>query len=143
MTIISDIVDKIKSYFEPELEWNYKSGKSFEEQQVDLGAFQYTDDGFIYTRGKFIKELKWSDITELNVYKKDLMTVDEIRMEIVYGEKCFEISEEVPGWYQFISRTKEIFPTIPPTWDFEIIQPPFATNYSTIYKKADTDINKT
>ena len=59
-------------------------------------------------------------------------------MQIVYGEKFMEISEEIPGWYQFVERTKEKFPSIPKQWDFEIIQAPFKTNYKTIYKKADT-----
>jgi hypothetical protein len=98
-----------------------------------LGAFEYTDNGFTYTRGDFVKTLKWSDITQLNVYKADLMTIDEIRMQIVYGDLSFEISEEVPGWYQFVARTKKIFPSIPSSWEYEITQPPFATNFRTIY----------
>ncbi len=143
MTIFKDILKRLSFSSKPDLEWNHSSGKSFEEQQADLGAFQYTNDGFIYTRGDFTKTLKWLDITEINVYKKDLMTIDEIRMEVAYGDKCFEISEEVPGWYQFVIRTKEIFPSIPKNWDFEIIQPSFATNSKTIYSTADADKNKT
>jgi len=119
-----------------DLEWNYKSGKTFEEQQIDLGAFQYTGEGFTYTRGDFFKTLKWTDITQLNVFKKDLMTIDEICMEIVYGDYVIEISEEIPGWYQFVKRTKEVFPTIPKAWDFDLINPAFARNYSTIYTKS-------
>ncbi len=131
--------DILKKIFRdtPRGERNYDSIKSFEEQQLDLGAFTYTDNGFTLTYEDFTKTLRWSEITELNVYKKDLMTIDEIRMEIVYGDKQIEISEELPGWYQFVSRTKEIFPSIPKQWDFEIIQPPFATNYKTIYSSAD------
>ena len=61
-------------------------------------------------------------------------------MEIVYGHKSFTISEELPGWYQFILKTKEIFPTIPKDWDIQIIQPAFATNYATIYER--TKVNR-
>mgnify|MGYP006908212116 CR=1 FL=1 len=128
-----DIFKKILPSSQPDLEWNHASGKSFDEQKADLGAFQYTDDGFTYTRGDFTRTLKWSDITQLNVYKIDLMTIDEVRMEIVYGEKFIEISEEIPGWSQFVLRTKKIFPSIPRQWDSEIIQQPFETNYRTIY----------
>ncbi len=133
-----DIIKKLFPSSQPDLEWNHTSGKNFEGQKADLGAFQYTKEGFTYTRGDFTKTLKWSEITELNVYKKDLMTIDEVRMKIVYGEKYIEISEEVPGWYQFVSRTKEIFPTIPKQWDIEIIQRPFETNNKTIYSSIDT-----
>lgn len=118
-----------------DLEWNYNSGKSFEEIEADLGSFQYSTEGFSYKRGDFSLTLKWVDITEINVYKKDLVTVDEIRMLIVYGEKYIEISEEVPGWYQFVKRTKLVFESIPKDWDIDIIHPPIASNYKTIYKK--------
>lgn len=142
MKIFKNLLNKLSLISKPDLEWNYSSGKSIEEQREDPVAFQYNDEGFTFTRGAFIKTLKWNDITALNVYKIDLVTIDEIRMEIVFGDKSFEISEEIPGWYQFISRTKEIFPSIPKTWDIEIIQPPFGTNYTTIYSKAETHSTK-
>lgn len=138
MTTLADIIKKIFRQ-KPGGERNYGSGKSFEEQLAELGAFTYTDDGFILTYEGFTKTFKWSDITELNVYKADLFTIDEIRMRIVYGDKQIEISEELPGWHQFVSRTKIIFPSIPQEWDSEIVQPAFATNYRTIYSKADND----
>lgn len=57
-------------------------------------------------------------------------------MEIVRGEKYFVISEELPGWFQFVKKTKEIFPIIPKDWDLNIIHPAFQTNFTTIYSKA-------
>jgi hypothetical protein len=136
---LKSLKDLFKQIFPPkgpDLEYNYKSGKSFEELQADLGAFKYSDDGFIFERGDFRQEIKWSEITKLNVYKVDLMTFDEVRMEIVSGDSYFEISEEIPGWYQFVKRTKSIFPSISQNWDAEIIHPAFATNYKTIYSAA-------
>ena len=137
LKIFKNILKKLSLISKPDLEWNYSSGKSIEEQKEDPGTFQYNDEGFTYTRGDFIKTLKWSEITALNVFKIDLVTLDEIRMEIVFGDTCIEISEETPGWYQFISKTKEIFPIIPKSWDFEITQPPFERNYKTIYSKSE------
>ena len=114
---------------------NSNSGKSFDEMYNDLGVFLYDNNGFIMTYEDFTKRLEWKDITQLNVYKVDQYTIDRIDMEIVYGDKAFTISEELPGWYQFILKTKEIFPTIPKDWDIEIVQPAFASNYRTIYDK--------
>lgn len=114
---------------------NSNSGKTFEEIENDLGAFQYDELGFTITYEDFTKRLEWTDITQLNVYKVDQMTIDRIDMEIVYGDKTFSISEEFPGWYQFVLRTKEMFPTIPKDWDDSVVQPPFAINYRTIYNK--------
>lgn len=139
MSIFKNIAKLFSTKSKPDLELNYKSGKSFDELYNELGAFQYSDEGFTFTRGDFSKTLKWSDITALNVYKKDLLTIDEIRMEIVYDTHFFEISEEIPGWYQFVVKTKEIFPSIPETWDIEIIQPPFESNYRTIYSAVNNN----
>ena len=114
---------------------NLTSGKTFDEKYNDRGVFQYYDDGFSIQYEDFFKRLKWEDITELNVYKKDLMTIDRIEMEIVYGDKMTVISEDLAGWYQFVLKSKKIFPDIPQDWDIKIIQPPFATNWTNIYKK--------
>jgi hypothetical protein len=112
---------------------NSNSGKTFDELYNELGAFDYDESGFTINYENFTKRIAWDDITQLNVYKVDQFTVDRIDMEIVYGGKALTISEELPGWYQFVLKTKEIFPTIPKNWDTEIIPPAFSTNYATIY----------
>ena len=114
---------------------NSNSGKSFDEMFSDLGVFVYANEGFTVTYEDFTKRLDWTDITQINVYKVDQYTVDRIDMEIVYGDKAFTISEELPGWYQFVLKIKDVFPTIPNDWDMEIVQPAFASNYTTIYDK--------
>ena len=115
---------------------NSNSDKTFDEIYNDMGAFAYDESGFTIHYENFTKRLAWTDITQLNVYKVDQFTIDRIDMEIVYGDKAFTISEELPGWYQFVLRTKEIFPSIPKDWDIKITQPAFATNYTTIYDKS-------
>lgn len=116
---------------------NLTTGKSFEEKYNELGVFQYFEDGFSVQYDDFYKKVLWSEITELNVYKADLMTIDRIEMKIVYGEKGFVISEDLPGWYQFVLKIKLIYPVIPEDWEDEIVHPPFATNWRNIYKKID------
>lgn len=114
---------------------NSSSGKSFNEKYDDLGVFEYNEHGFTLTYKEFSESIKWDEITQLNVYKVDLFTIDRIDMQIVCGDRSFTISEELPGWYQFVLKTKEVFPTIPKDWDIKIIPPAFATNYRTIYEK--------
>lgn len=114
---------------------NSNSGKTFEEQYQDLGVFQYDADGFTLTYEDSTIQLRWDNITQINVYKLDKLTVDEICMEIAHGDKSFSISEELLGWYQFVIKAKELFPTIPKDWDLTIINPAFATNFRTIYER--------
>src|SRR5688572_3807317 len=113
----------------PNLHTNWITGKSCEEKFNEFGVFQYYEDGFSIQYDDFYKMLLWNGITEINVYKADLMTFDRIEMEIVYGEKVLIISEDLSGWYQFVLKTKVVFPSIPENWDWEIVHPPFATNW--------------
>ncbi len=125
-----------KKLFQKKSDTNSNSEKTFTDTWNDLGVFQYDQDGFAIKYEDFQSTIKWSDITQINVFKTDLLTIDRIDMEIVCGDYCLKINEELSGWYQFVLKTKEIFPTIPKDWDINIIQHAFATNYSTIYDKA-------
>ena len=101
-----------------------------------MGVFQYDADGFTITYEGFTTQVRWDNITQLNVYKLDKLTVDEMWMDIVHGDRCFSVNEELPGWYQFVIKTKEVFPSIPKDWDITIIHPAFATNFRTIYERS-------
>jgi hypothetical protein len=73
----------------------------------------------------------------LVAYKADLMTIDEIRMDIVWNNLQFTITEDTPGWYQFAVNTKKVFTSIPEDWDFKITQPAFAENRMVLYQKTE------
>ena len=111
------------------------AGKLIDIQYNETGAFKYHEKGFTIHFQSFFIELDWDNITQLNVFKVDLFTTDRIDMEIVYSDKAFTINEELPGWNQFVLKTKEVFPSIPKDWDVKIVQPPFAENFMTIYTK--------
>jgi hypothetical protein len=128
------IRNKVEKIFRRKHITNSNLGKSFIELSEYLGTFQYHEDGFTLTYEEFEKRVNWRDITQINVFKVDQMTVDRIDMEIVIGNTSFTISEEFPGWYQFVAKTKEVFPIIPNDWDVEIVKPAFAENYRTIYQ---------
>lgn len=110
--------------------------KSYHEIYNDLGGFQYDVEGFTINYKDFSKRVNWDEITKLIAYKRDQITVDRIELEIVFGDKAFMISEDLPGWYQFVIKTKEIYPTIPKDWDVKINQPAFDKNVTTIYDKS-------
>lgn len=129
-------LNKLFSRFFPKWQLvNSNLEKNFDELYDDLGVFQYDQEGFTISHEGFNKKINWADITQLNAYKVDLFTTDRIDLEIVYSDKSFSISEELPGWYQFVIKTKEIFPIIPKDWDTKIVHPPFEKNYTTIYDK--------
>jgi hypothetical protein len=138
-----ELFSKLKNLFRFSV--NGKSGKkSAEGQNVpfdvlydDLGIFSYTDDGFTITLNEAPCFIKWSAIERITTYKRDLMTYDLVCMEITYDNRMFTIHEESLGWYQFIKRTKAVFPEIPESWDVDIVLPSFETNWKALYQRAD------
>ena len=106
-----------------------------EEKYNDPGIFNFNENGFSFNKDKTITEKKWNEIEEINVYKKDLLTIDLICMDIVFGETYITFSEDTHGWYYLVNKLKEIFIHIAKDWDSNIILPPFDTSYKTIYKR--------
>ena len=108
---------------------------NMEERLSETGNFTYHEDGFEYLFKDGPIKIKWSDISSLTGYKIDLFTTDEICLDIVWQGYQMTITEETPGWYQFVERTKAIFPDIPKDWDINIIHPAFAENRTVIYQR--------
>lgn len=117
-----------------------ESKRSFDIKFNDLGKFTYEDDGFIFQFKSEQRKLKWADIERLIAYKQNLITSDEICMDIVFNNWQTSISEETPGWYQFVEKTKLVFSNIPKNWDTKIAHPPFATNLTILYQRQDREM---
>ena len=100
-----------------------------------FGIFEFRDNSFIATLSDKKLEVFWDNISEINVYKVDLMTIDEIVMEMTYNDRVLTITEETDGWNSFTDKLENIFPTIPVDWWQKVAHPAFATNFATIYKK--------
>jgi hypothetical protein len=109
--------------------------KSFQEVFNDDGIFIYADDGFSIELKDGIHNIKWREIDKLVAYKTDLLTTDEICLDIIYGCHKITISEDTPGWYQFVEKSKLMFNKIDHAWDTKIMQPAFETNLTIIYEK--------
>ena len=70
-------------------------------------------------------KVKWDKIYQINVFKIDLITVDRIEMEITSSNEVILINEDYPGFYPFVKRLTEVFPTISSTWLADIVNPAF------------------
>jgi len=103
-----------------------------EDRLKDPGGFIYHEDGFEYLLKDGQRKIKWEDIDRLIAYKTDL---NEICLDIVWGEWQTTITEQTPGWHQFIEKIKTVFPGMPNNWDTEMIQPPFAENRTILYQR--------
>lgn len=99
------------------------------------GIFEYLEDGFIIDLKNGKRKICWKDIESLEGYKRDLMTIDQICLDIVLKETIITISEDTEGFGPFIEELKKQFPSIDKDWDWKITQTPFATNLTVLFKR--------
>jgi hypothetical protein len=109
--------------------------KPFKGNYNDMGIFTFNTEGFTITLKDGTHAIQWHNVEKLTGYKIDLMEFDEICLNIVTNDGSFTISEDTPGWYQFLEKTKVVFPVIDKHWDATIVYPSFATNLTILYEK--------
>jgi hypothetical protein len=64
------------------------------------------------------------------------MTTDEICIDIFCDDNIsFRVTEETAGWFVFLERLKEQFPTVEEDWNVSIAHPAFATNLTLLYDR--------
>jgi len=98
-------------------------------------GFKYIDDGFSLTTNVGERFYRWSDIEKITAYKADLMTFDDLRLDIDFGEVVLTLSEDVVGWSEFIEMLPEKLTGVLVDWESKVIPTPFATNLTLIYTK--------
>jgi len=103
----------------------------------DLGIFSYNASGFDIDLKDGFHSIKWTDIERLEAYKADLMTTDEICVNIVFDNKTIIVTEETKGWYQFIDKLQSVLPLTNSNWEDLVLKSPNEYHLITIYERSD------
>jgi hypothetical protein len=103
----------------------------------DLGIFSYNASGFDIDLKDGFHSIKWTDIERLRAYKADLLTTDEICIDIIFDNKTITVTEETKGWYQFINKLKSALSLTNDNWESLVLESAFEYNLTTIYERAD------
>jgi hypothetical protein len=87
------------------------------------------------------EEVQWRDVHWAVAYKKDCLTVDQIRLEFVTNEDGREgilVTEEMEGWEALIDALPTYLPGAldKSDWWKRVALPPFATNWTTLYTRS-------
>jgi hypothetical protein len=108
------------------------------DKSNDLGVFNSCDTlGFGIGFNDVHYFVKWTDIERIVVYKADLLTTDEVCMDITFNGKTIVVTEETKGWDTFINQLKSTLRLNNDNWETLILQPPFAYNLMIIYERID------
>ena len=108
----------------------------WKQLQEDTGPFLYNEGGLTYKAEDGAGSIKWEDILRIVAFKLDRLTYDIICLRLYWdgGDLC--ISEDEPGWYQFINRLSSALPLVQ-GWEERVTLPPFETNETLVYQKQE------
>lgn len=81
--------------------------------------------------------VKWTDIERVVVYKADLLTTDEVCMDITFNGKTIVVTEETKGWDIFINQLKSTLRLNNDNWESMVLQTPFEYTRMIIYERID------
>jgi len=76
----------------------------------------------------------WSDVSQIAVFKRDMLTVDDVWFQLETSAGRVLVCEEQPGFPEWESAVIAIFPSVA-SWRQHVIHPPFADNFSALYQR--------
>jgi hypothetical protein len=79
----------------------------------------------------------WGEVTEVRVFKRDLGIVDDVRLAFIARGGWYEFSEEQEGFERLGEKMRDVLPEIPADWFTTVVQPPFATNERTLFRRPE------
>ncbi len=102
------------------------------------GIFKYHSTGFSVLLKSEITQYKWDDIETITGYKLDLLTTDEICMDIVFCDNsCLTLYESTTGWSYFNESLFKSIPSINKEWETGVMHPALKTNLTLLFDKKD------
>lgn len=75
--------------------------------QEDPGPFSYTDEGFTYPVDGRNVTVRWADIIRAGYFTLEREGSEVAGIRLYWEGGDLAITEEAPGWYQFITRLKQ------------------------------------
>ena len=103
-----------------------------------MAYIRLTDQGFTVERDLHVLfAARWEEITRVAGYKKDCITVDQIRFVVSDGAYEIELTEDMQGWRELVAALPERVIGFPmeSEWFPKLAQPPFATNFTILFEK--------
>ena len=89
-----------------------------------------------------IKTLKWSDIEEVYVFKRDLFAIDMICLSFkkLGKEEYYEINEDMVGYHDLLEVLPKRLCNYDPEWFSSVVYPAFKPNCRMIWNKPAEDV---
>jgi hypothetical protein len=109
--------------------------RAWRDRWHDDGTLDLVPDGFVVKRSTKTVHVRWSEITQIDVATRDMLTFDLFFVVIQMGDREIAIDEFVDGFRQFESSAFERWPQIRERWIAIQSVPPFRPQYETLWKR--------
>ena len=107
--------------------------ENFLETFTAEGNFEFYSDGFFIDRLKYPELIEWKKITKIIAYKRDLIVIDSVTVEIFTDKWTYKISEESKGWFYFVEQLNKYLNIKNKNWFIDTCENAFQQNLQTIY----------
>jgi hypothetical protein len=130
---VVDVPGKLRSLWSAMQEW--RAGKHFEIQCDDYGVTL----AVVPARGEPPLRLTWERIDAVYAYKRDCLTVDQIRILLGNDDQrtWMEVSEDDIGFKVLITELARRLPGCPSIFEWweKVALPPFETQWTEVYRR--------
>lgn len=118
MTVLKEIIRGVRSFYERKDP--SKPHINVHENRIEVADVSFT----------------WDEISVVEVYKIDLGTTDEVRVQVGFGnpEKAVVLSEEQEGFDAFIRAAEARF-SFPDGWWARLVRPAFKSCNTTLFRR--------
>ena len=98
------------------------------------GTFAFSETGFRLVPPYGTGQYDWANVQSAFGFKLDLLTLDEICLNLFFANgSSLRLTESLPGWPALLRHLSTPFPSIPPRWECDVMQLPFATNMTLLF----------
>ncbi len=122
------------------MRWLKSLKESFSRPESPDPTIRCSADGFTVldtSTATPIVSVAWVDVVSITTYKIDLLTTDCILLlfELAPGQGPVQISEEWPGFTEFMPAMQNAFPSIPEDWYGVVMKPAFEPNRRELFRR--------
>ncbi|MGJ8670618.1 MAG: hypothetical protein ACSHXK_14100 [Oceanococcus sp.] len=78
------------------------------------------------------RHIDWAEVTSIAVFKRDLVTFDDVWFQLEFAGESVLICEEQPGFVNWVAELCRQFPDVA-CWRESVILPAFSENFVVLY----------
>ena len=113
--------------------------------RLEARRVSVTDQGFDLIDPKAnYRSVSWTKVYSINAFKRDLFCLDMICFEFFQDglESPIEVNEQMEGWQVLLDILPSKFSGFDLNWYAKVAQPPFAPNFTELWKRRGVMLSK-